>query len=460
MKISNTIVIAVFMLINLSAFAQITINGDLSETQYITISTKQNTNSGFGPNIDVSKIVYYPDFTNSILYLGVEGKLNTSSNDGIGIWINISGTGAPAGASAGTALAFSGGGHYMGGNGMGNPNFKADFEVDYMFAINPGSLASNCFVDAGSRVGSAAGVYIGNCGLAGSSLDYSTTGTVFSNGYTISFAFNNAGTSDKGFEIKIPFDAIGATAAMNITAFAFVVSSTAFFSDVTVPGNRTGGNPGFDPDFGVISGGQYNSGGYPLPVELTSFNASVIDNNVQLFWTTATETNNYGFEIERNVMVHSDHNNKWEIIGFVYGSGNSNSPKSYSFIDKNPSEGKVYYRLKQIDNDGTFSYSNVVEVEFNNVLPKEFTLYQNYPNPFNPSTTIEFSLPEKSEVMLSIFNLLGEKVRELLNGSMEAGYQRVVFDARELPSGTYVYQINAKGSTKSFIQSKKMTLVK
>jgi flagellar hook assembly protein FlgD len=87
-------------------------------------------------------------------------------------------------------------------------------------------------------------------------------------------------------------------------------------------------------------------------------------------------------------------------------------------------------------------------------------LYQNYPNPFNPTTTIEFSLPEKSEVVISIYNSLGEKVRELVNGSMEAGYQRVVLDARELPSGTYVYQINAKGSTKSFIQSKKMTLLK
>ncbi|GMU96790.1 T9SS type A sorting domain-containing protein [Ignavibacterium album] len=191
-----------------------------------------------------------------------------------------------------------------------------------------------------------------------------------------------------------------------------------------------------------------------IPVELTSLSAKTDRDNVIIEWQTATETNNQGFEIQRKVKgVES-----WTSAGYVSGKGTTTERQTYQYIDKQLRAGKYLYRLKQIDLDGTTEYSQEIEVEV--AVPEEYVLYQNYPNPFNPSTTIEFSLPEKSEVVLSIYNSLGEKVRELVNGSMEAGYQRVVFDARELPSGTYVYQINAKGSTKSFIQSKKMTLVK
>lgn len=456
MKTTLITFITGFMLINLSTFAQITVNGDLSESQYITMATKQNSNAGFGSGIDVSKIVYYPDFTNGILYLGVEGKLNTTNSDGIGIWINISGSGAPTGASAGTSLGFSGGGHYMGGNGMTNPNFKADFEVDYMFAMNTGGNATNCYVDAGSRVGTPAGVYLGDCGQSGTAVDYTTTGTVFSSGHTITFAFNNAGTSNKGFEIKIPFDAIGATAAMNISAFAFVVSSTAFFSDVTVPGNRTGGNPGFDPDFSLFTGGPYNSSTYPLPVELSSFTASVIDNNVQLLWSTATEMNNYGFEIQRQVILRQTQVGKWETIGFVSGSGNSNSPKSYSFIDKNTLEGKIYYRLKQIDNDGKFNYSNIVEVDFNSLLPGEFALYQNYPNPFNPSTVISYQLSVNSFVNLKVYDFLGNEITTLVNEYQPEGKYYLTFNAQNLSSGVYYYKLTVGDNS----VVKKMTVIK
>ncbi len=191
-----------------------------------------------------------------------------------------------------------------------------------------------------------------------------------------------------------------------------------------------------------------------IPVELTGLTAKSDRDNVVIEWQTSTETNNQGFEIQRKLEgVES-----WTVAGYVSGKGTTTERQTYQYVDKQLRAGKYIYRLKQIDLDGTIEYSQQIEVEVR--VPEEYVLYQNYPNPFNPTTTIEFSLPEKSEVVMSIYNSLGEKVRELVNGSMEAGYQRVVFDARELPSGTYVYQINAKGSTKSFIQSKKMTLVK
>lgn len=190
----------------------------------------------------------------------------------------------------------------------------------------------------------------------------------------------------------------------------------------------------------------------PLPVELSSFSAVVLDNRVRLNWRTETEVNNYGFEVQRSM---SDvQGQDWVVLGFVEGYGNSNSPKEYSFIDENVSGGKFSYRLKQIDTDGNFEYSKVIEVEFGS--PTKFELSQNYPNPFNPTTTIRFSLPQSGNVKLTIYNILGEQVAELINGFKEAGNYTINFNAENLNSGMYLYRIEAIG----FVQSKKMTLIK
>jgi hypothetical protein len=199
-----------------------------------------------------------------------------------------------------------------------------------------------------------------------------------------------------------------------------------------------------------------------VPVELTTFTASVLQNEkaVQLNWTTATEINNSGFEIlrgvypERNQRTQND--NEWKTIGFVPGFGTTTEPKSYSFIDDNVTTRVYKYRLKQIDFDGSFEYSNEIDVEVD-FTPEEFVLYQNYPNPFNSSTLIEFTLPDDvSNATLSIYNALGMKVTELVNRSLTAGKYSYQFNSIDLSAGFYIYELRAD----NFISAKKMLLLK
>ena len=192
----------------------------------------------------------------------------------------------------------------------------------------------------------------------------------------------------------------------------------------------------------------------PLPVELSSFSATTIGSTIKLSWQTATEINNFGFEVERKSNVNGQTSEGWTKLGFVNGNGNSNSPKNYSFVDDNVTAGTYSYRLKQIDNDGRFEYSKAIEIGL--TAPDKFELSQNYPNPFNPSTTISYNLPEATNVKLIIFNILGQEVKTLINGFKEAGVHSVNFNASELNSGLYIYKIEAG----SFTQTRKMTLIK
>ena len=145
----------------------------------------------------------------------------------------------------------------------------------------------------------------------------------------------------------------------------------------------------------------------PLPVEIDLFTATVIDNDVYLKWNTVTEINNYGYNIERAVISNEERNLNWKVIGFISGNGTTNIIHSYQFQDNNLTAGNFRYRLKQIDNDGTFEYSNTLKVT---ILPKQFALYQNYPNPFNPSTTISYDLPANDFVTLKIYDVLGNEI--------------------------------------------------
>jgi hypothetical protein len=194
----------------------------------------------------------------------------------------------------------------------------------------------------------------------------------------------------------------------------------------------------------------------PLPVQLTSFTAGLYENKIKLNWSTATEVNNYGFDIERCVAQISNLCNNWEKIGFVQGHGNSNSPKDYTFVDANPPAGKVLYKLKQIDFDGAFEYSKAVEV--NVETPQEFRLAQNYPNPFNPSTVISYQLPMDGNVTLKVYDMLGKEVTTLVNEFQRAGSYNYQFSINnlQLSSGVYYYRLQSG----NFVQTKKFIVMK
>ncbi|MBE2279661.1 MAG: T9SS type A sorting domain-containing protein [Ignavibacteriaceae bacterium] len=186
-----------------------------------------------------------------------------------------------------------------------------------------------------------------------------------------------------------------------------------------------------------------------IPVELTSFTASINGKEVLLNWTTATETNNLGFEIQRSISGAD-----FSRIGFVDGQGSTTTPYTYSFSDFASSFSKASYRLKQVDLDGSFTYSEVIEVD---LLPFNFNLSQNFPNPFNPSTKISFSIPQNSIVNLAIYDISGQKVNELINNKeFTAGVYTIDFDAGRFTSGVYFYKLEAGG----FSEVKKMTLLK
>ena len=209
-------------------------------------------------------------------------------------------------------------------------------------------------------------------------------------------------------------------------------------------------------------------------MELTSFTAEIVYEDVVLNWQTATEVNNYGFEVQRqNAKRNSDNVNlgpaspingyaatSWETIGFVPGHGNSNSPKKYSFYDPNTPSGKIQYRLKQIDSDGQFEYSEVIEINVN--APDKFKLYQNYPNPFNPSTTISYSLPSDSKVKLEIFNSLGQCLDIIADGVESAGLHSMQWNAINFSSGLYIIRFTAiqGNNNNNYTQTIKMILMK
>jgi photosystem II stability/assembly factor-like uncharacterized protein len=191
-----------------------------------------------------------------------------------------------------------------------------------------------------------------------------------------------------------------------------------------------------------------NSGG--IPVELVSFNAVVNGKDVVLTWVTATETNNSGFEVERK----SD-NDEFRNIGFVPGNGTTTEQQYYQYTDEDLTEGSFTYRLKQIDYDGTFEYSDEISIQLNN-LPLVYSIQQNYPNPFNPLTLINYSVPEEGFVTIILFDALGREVKTLLSEESKPGNYTIEFNSEILASGIYYYRMNSG----SFIQTRKMILMR
>jgi len=194
-----------------------------------------------------------------------------------------------------------------------------------------------------------------------------------------------------------------------------------------------------------------------VPVELTSFTASISNGMINLNWKTATELNNRGFEVQRKSSIYD-----YITVAFINGNGTSTQPNNYSWSEKLQS-GKYSYRLKQVDYNGKFEYSKKVEVT---VIPNVFSLEQNFPNPFNPSTKINYTLPFDSKVTLEIYNITGKKIGQLVNEEQSAGYYSVDFNSssfnKSFVSGVYFYRINAtnKIDGTNFSSIKKMILLK
>ncbi|NWF90023.1 MAG: SBBP repeat-containing protein [Ignavibacteriaceae bacterium] len=195
-------------------------------------------------------------------------------------------------------------------------------------------------------------------------------------------------------------------------------------------------------------------GNNPIPVELTSFSAENLNNKIVLNWTTASETNNAGFEVERSI-----NGKDFSKLVFIPGNGTTTEKHNYSFIDENISAVLYFYRLKQIDLNGTISFSNIVEVDAS--LPIEFSLNQNYPNPFNPATSISFNLPFDAQVQLAVYNAVGEHISDLVNSNYAAGRYKIQFDASNFASGMYLYRLSAaKNNGSVFSDTKKMIIIK
>ncbi len=194
-----------------------------------------------------------------------------------------------------------------------------------------------------------------------------------------------------------------------------------------------------------------------IPVELESFTAQLLENKVLLNWVTATEINNSGFDVQ-----YSNDNQNFNSIAFVPGFGTTTEKHNYTYTIENLNNGIHYFRLKQIDYDGTETFTNVVEVSIENSIVKEFYLEQNYPNPFNPTTKISWQSPVGCWQSLKVYDLLGNEVVTLVDEYREAGKYEIDFDAAEtsrgvsFPSGIYIYKLQAG----DFISTKKLTLIK
>jgi len=277
----------------------------------------------------------------------------------------------------------------------------------------------------------------------------SGSSTVLNDRYWIVNVFGTPGTFAGNMTFTVPstFTNNGAASASNYTLYHRNSNDDGTWTSVGTASGLTATTITFN---NITSFSQFSLGtNDPLPVELVSFIASIKNNVVELQWQTATEVNNYGFEIECKLK-----NGNWNKIGFVQGAGNSNSPKSYSFTNNNVRSGVYIYRLKQIDIDGSYKYSNEIEVIL--TAPKEFSLSQNFPNPFNPTTIIKYSIPNSEKVLIKVYDVLGREVKTLLDEYKDTGTYEIEFNASNLTSGLYFYKITSG----KYSEVKKMLLVR
>jgi hypothetical protein len=425
-----------------STFAQFTVDGNLNEAGYTTTIPKTAPTSCFGPDAaNLTSIKIGND--GSAVYVGIVGKLPIQGSNGAGLWINF--TGLSGGTPAGSSLKTTGAGHYMKAQGGETPpfqfDFKPSFEVDYMFAFNTGGTTDKCYVDAVKRVGSPVAGYLDEIGQAGIALGgLQGTGVFNAPGIEMAYSYN-ATVSTYGIEVRIPYAAVGLTAATagSVQAFAFEVSPTAYFSNQTIPGNFGTGCLGTDGaggytnggtvNFSTLSGGPYHNVGHVIPVELMSFDANRQSDKVALTWKTANEKDNSHFDIERSADGRT-----WATIGTQKGAGASNTLRKYQFLDDAPLQGVNYYRLRQVDFNGAESFSAVVAVN-SQVKNKAVAAY---PNPAKDVLTLANT--EGGNLTAQVYDMMGRLVIATpLNGT--------TLDIANLPVGLFQLQLSDKNGT-------------
>jgi hypothetical protein len=237
----------------------------------------------------------------------------------------------------------------------------------------------------------------------------------------------------------------------------WILDGTQVSGDATPKANRSG-LTGFS-QFALGGNTIDNPLDGPLPVEISTFTSNISGRDVNLNWTTASEHNNSGFEIQKQFLEPGNKSSDWAKIGFLNGSGTKNSPTNYTFQDKGLNTGKFKYRLKQIDYNGNFEFFNLN----NDVIigtPNKFDVSQNYPNPFNPVTKIDYNLPFDSKVIIKIYDIIGREMKSLVNEEKQAGYYSVDFNGTDFASGMYFYRITAEGNGQKFVMIKKMLMLK
>jgi hypothetical protein len=422
-----------------------------------SVSGNVNGGNASGGGIYVSSAS--PTIINNVISNNIaQGGIGWSFNGGTSDQAHNGGSGTGGGIDAAFANAMTIANNTFYGNAANGGNGGATNSS--AFATPSGGNGNAGAVSAGGSVTVFNNIFVNNSctggnpgsGNGGGSVGTASNGALESStadNLSFNLYFNNSATTNPNG---------GTLGTNNVMSDPGFVSTTNYhFTNTSSPAYHAGtatGAPAADFD-GTTRGNPPSIGAYegldPLPVEMVSFVATAQSRSVELHWTTASEVNNYGFEVERRAI-----NSAFTKVGFVAGSGSSASPRSYFFEDQDLASGQYSYRIKQVNHDGTFKYSSEMSVLIKEV-PRSLSLSQNYPNPFNPSTTIGFTLQVSGMTSLNIYDVLGREVSTLVHGILEAGvYHERTFDASKLSSGIYYARL-VNGNN---MQLKKMILMK
>ncbi|MCI5083480.1 MAG: T9SS type A sorting domain-containing protein [Saprospiraceae bacterium] len=423
--------LTLFYVLNVALIAQPSVDGDMGDSDYITLGSFSSGRNSFGDDNDLGVIKFYTD--NTDIYIGITGE--TTSNDNIVLFFNFSGyTGRGAGNELDPINNFEGFvGVFNKSANSGLDAAKMDFDVDYALAFNEGETTTNYFIDA-ARYGEddmLSNAAIGSTGNQTGTAATLDLGSTFGGTGNILIAYDNsfASDSDKGVEMRIPLAVFaGVNNTQTLELFAIITSNTGFMSNETIPGDPGASNLGNDANLFSISGQDFFTSSQSLPVELSSFSGIVKGENIELNWETTAEINNSHFVIERasTEMI-------FQKIGEISGKGNSTTLQQYQFVDRFPLSGNNYYRLRQVDFDGAHEFSEVLHLDR---LTTAATKWRCYPNPVKDRLYIRMTQPVEG-AMLRLLNsqgqvLLRSSVASVLDDGLPVSH---------LPKGIYHVQV-------------------